>query len=267
VIISVNNRDLKLKPGMTANITVTVDRKDNVLSIRNTALRYIPPDVDPEEVRTLMRGTEGSGRRGSGRLTQAAPVESSDEPAVEGAQGSRMTRRLSGAAGEEAQAFRQREGEAGEETARHSRSNPAQRAGRDGGFRSGEGGRGTRSRNRRSFPNPDNSGGARFASINSRAAAPGQMWSAGEKIKFQDAPPMAPRPGLVWVLDADAVPEPRNVTLGITDGIRSELLLSDFQEGDQLIIGDSSQAADVQTQQNFNPFFGSRGMGRGRGRR
>src|SRR5690606_8245774 len=35
--------DLLLKPGMTANITVTVDRRDDVLSVPNTALRYTPP--------------------------------------------------------------------------------------------------------------------------------------------------------------------------------------------------------------------------------
>ncbi len=41
-VIDVPNADLKLKPGMTANVTATVARKDNVLVVPNTALRFRP---------------------------------------------------------------------------------------------------------------------------------------------------------------------------------------------------------------------------------
>ena len=267
VIIGVNNQDLKLKPGMTANITVTVDRKDNVLSIPNAALRYTPPDVDPQEVRALTRGGEGGGRRGGGPSAQAAQAEGQDAPPEETAQRRRGGLDRGGEAGEQAQAFPQREGRAGEDGAPRGRRGQGRRAGNDGGF-GGGGGRGARGQRERGFPNPGNTGGARFGGGDSRAAAPGQMWDPGQKIQFQDAPPAAPRPGLVWVLDAQGVPEARNVTLGITDGARSELLVSDLQEGDQLIIGDSSQGADVRRQQGFNPFaLGGRGFGGGRGRR
>ena len=237
VIIGVNNQDLKLKPGMTANITVTVDRKDNVLSIPNAALRYTPPDVDPQEVRALTRDGQGGRRRGGGASAQAAQAEGQDAPPEGTAQRRRGGRGRGGEAGEQAQEVGQREGQAGEDGARRGRRERGQRAGNDGGFggRDGRGGRGQRDRG---FPSPGNTGGARFAGGDSRAAAPGQMWDTGEKIQFQDAPPMPPRPGLVWVLDAQGVPEARNVTLGITDGARSELLVSDLQEGDQLIIGD-----------------------------
>lgn len=49
VIIGVDNRDLYLKPGMTANITMTVDRRENVLKIPNAALRYLPQGVTRAE--------------------------------------------------------------------------------------------------------------------------------------------------------------------------------------------------------------------------
>jgi HlyD family secretion protein len=49
VIISIQNPDLKLKPGMTANINVTVDQRENVLRVSNAALRYTPPGVDREQ--------------------------------------------------------------------------------------------------------------------------------------------------------------------------------------------------------------------------
>src|ERR1051325_8590607 len=41
-VIAVSNPDLKLKPGMTANVSIIAARKDNVLQIKNAALRYRP---------------------------------------------------------------------------------------------------------------------------------------------------------------------------------------------------------------------------------
>jgi HlyD family secretion protein len=52
VILSFDNSDLKLKPGMTANVTVTVDRRDKVLKIPNAALRYTPAGVQKEPAKT-----------------------------------------------------------------------------------------------------------------------------------------------------------------------------------------------------------------------
>ncbi len=45
VIVDVNNTDLRLKPGMTANITITVDTRNDVVKIPNAALRYMPPGI------------------------------------------------------------------------------------------------------------------------------------------------------------------------------------------------------------------------------
>jgi HlyD family secretion protein len=46
-IIDVRNDDQKLRPGMTANISVVVARRNNVLRIPNNALRVRLPDVKP----------------------------------------------------------------------------------------------------------------------------------------------------------------------------------------------------------------------------
>jgi len=46
-VVSVNNADLKLKPGMTANISVVIAERDNVLRIPNAALRFRPPETGP----------------------------------------------------------------------------------------------------------------------------------------------------------------------------------------------------------------------------
>ena len=44
-VIGVSNSDLKLKPGMTANVSIIIEHKDNVLQLKNAALRYRPADA------------------------------------------------------------------------------------------------------------------------------------------------------------------------------------------------------------------------------
>ncbi len=86
-IINVDNRDLRLKPGMTANVSIVVASRENVLRVPNSALRVRPPESieivaraepegaapaavettsnDPrEQFRALMReaGWDGEGR-------------------------------------------------------------------------------------------------------------------------------------------------------------------------------------------------------------
>jgi len=45
VVISVSNKDLKLFPGMTANVKILVDKHENVLKVPNAALRFRPSDA------------------------------------------------------------------------------------------------------------------------------------------------------------------------------------------------------------------------------
>ena len=44
-VIDVPNQALKLKPGMTANVTVEIARADDVLRVPNAALRFRPEDA------------------------------------------------------------------------------------------------------------------------------------------------------------------------------------------------------------------------------
>lgn len=63
-VIDVDNEALKLRPGMTANVTVVYAEKDDALKVPNAALRFKP---GPEMLATLASGPPGSGRRGGGR--------------------------------------------------------------------------------------------------------------------------------------------------------------------------------------------------------
>jgi HlyD family secretion protein len=64
-VIGVSNPELKLKPGMTANVSIVVSHKDDVLQIKNAALRYRPPDATPVETRKTV--TSRAGRSATGR--------------------------------------------------------------------------------------------------------------------------------------------------------------------------------------------------------
>ncbi len=61
-VIAVSNQDLKLFPGMTANIKILVDRRQNALKIPNAALRFRPPDLREQPRRVAeVGGREGQG--------------------------------------------------------------------------------------------------------------------------------------------------------------------------------------------------------------
>jgi len=60
VVIAVSNPDLKLLPGMTANVTVLVDQREDVLRIPNAALRFRPAAIKEQPARA---GGGGMARR------------------------------------------------------------------------------------------------------------------------------------------------------------------------------------------------------------
>ena len=68
-VIGVNNPDLKLKPGMTANVSILIAHRDNVLQLKNAALRYRPVDRPPEAKPSAPKpgASTGQGQRSSGR--------------------------------------------------------------------------------------------------------------------------------------------------------------------------------------------------------
>ena len=67
-VIDVDNPELKLKPGMTANVTFVYAEKDDVLRVPNAALRFKPPPGLLADGGGARRRGErpGGGRRGGG---------------------------------------------------------------------------------------------------------------------------------------------------------------------------------------------------------
>jgi hypothetical protein len=91
-VISVPNDELKLKPGMTANVTIEISRKNNVLRIPNAALRFRPSadvfaalkqEVPPELQRGFGRGGPGqSGQGGRGGFSGASGQPGAQPPSM-----------------------------------------------------------------------------------------------------------------------------------------------------------------------------------------
>ncbi|HEX6045010.1 MAG TPA: efflux RND transporter periplasmic adaptor subunit [Pyrinomonadaceae bacterium] len=71
VVINVENPDQKLKPGMTANLTVTIDERNNVLKVPNSALRFTPQRSANAGGQGQGQGRDGQGAgQGQGRRRQ-----------------------------------------------------------------------------------------------------------------------------------------------------------------------------------------------------
>jgi HlyD family secretion protein len=65
VVIAANNADLKLLPGMTANVQVQVSDRRNVLKLPNRSLRFVPPGLTPKpQTAGAQAGPGGGGTRG-----------------------------------------------------------------------------------------------------------------------------------------------------------------------------------------------------------
>jgi HlyD family secretion protein len=64
-VIGVSNADLKLKPGMTANVSIIIAHRDDALKISNSALRYRPPEGPTPEAKASPSASRspGSGPR------------------------------------------------------------------------------------------------------------------------------------------------------------------------------------------------------------
>jgi HlyD family secretion protein len=227
VIINVDNEQLKLKPGMTANIVMTIARRTGVLKLPNASLRYLPPGVTRDQVAEMIKSSPVQPAAASNQPPDGAEPNA---PAPETAPGAGDGKPSPGG---EQRGNRQNFG----------RSNAGQ-AGRPGAV----GGR------------PAENGDGGFQT----PMAPGQLWNPAEKIQFPQINRRGARPAVVWVLGPDKKPEPKQVVLGITDGSSTEVVSGDLKEGDKIIVADTSQAATAQGAAGPRPPTGPMPFGLGR---
>ena len=114
-VVEVNNKDLKLLPGMTASLAIVIGERTNVVRIPNAAMRFRPPEAiaaetnatrtassnaAPEVARNEGSGprpTEGS--RGAGAPASGGPVPTADGAAGQGRGPGQEGRRRGGGEG------------------------------------------------------------------------------------------------------------------------------------------------------------------------
>jgi HlyD family secretion protein len=221
-MIDVPNEDLRLKPGMTANVTVQTAANENVLRVPNAALRFAPtPELfaalgqeAPQQV-AVTGGTRGvAGAAGTAGQGAAAAADQS------GARG-----RFARLSPEERAQFAARF--TPEQRAQFAQMTPEQRA----EFRRTQ--RGSQAE----------VGEQRAASMGAGAPRPG----AGGGF------------ARVWVL-RDGKLQLARVRTGVTDGAMTAVLGGELKEGDRVVTGITEPGATA-TSQTANPLlpFGRRG--------
>ena len=72
-VIDVANPDLKLKPGMTATVSIVTDRRRDVMTVPNTALRFRPEGAPRHRAAPRARARPGEGQRRARREGAQGP--------------------------------------------------------------------------------------------------------------------------------------------------------------------------------------------------
>lgn len=82
VVIDVENPDLKLKPGMTANIVITVAESADALKVPNAALRFTPQGMTREKIREMLGDDKKNSNNSTSEKTRKTDEKSpSEKPA------------------------------------------------------------------------------------------------------------------------------------------------------------------------------------------
>jgi HlyD family secretion protein len=299
-IINVPNADLKLKPGMTANLRVQIARRGDVLRVANGALRFRPTNEmfsalnQPVPPEALPGGRGGRGRRnGADTATATAPAATGAPQASAAAKPSAPAAAPSAAPSGEARAPRgdnaQRNfnrGDGGQGGAGGGFGGRGQGGG--GGFGGGQGGDGgdrqARMLERFKGMSPDEQkqfierikGRGGDTSAFEKAMAPaGRSKGAPTAAKY-GAPQSAAtidalfaplqtieRPGRAWMYVEKQL-KAVNFRTGITDGTNTEVVSGDLQVGTEVVTGIVLPAAQrAAAGATGNPLLGQQGRGPG----
>jgi HlyD family secretion protein len=230
-VIDVPNNELKLKPGMTANVNIEIARRTNVLRIPNSALRFRPT---PEMYTALGLNPPERGLRGEaaadGRRGGASEGKEPAKPGVESTGSDPLS-------GNDTKAKGNVEEQRGELLKRM----------RDRGI------------------DPGASGGRRGGRGGGRGSAtppslPATRATGATTIDALFGPlPLVETSGRVWQY-TDKQLEPIRLRLGITDGQATELIEGSVTEGD-LVVTNISLGGDTRPAATGGFPFGQPGRG------
>jgi HlyD family secretion protein len=228
VVVTTDNKDLKLLPYMTASLHFEIDHHENVLKVPNAALRWKPrpnqiaPDIRAEVLASMNRPksaddskdkTKGDASQGAGKDTDHAAHDSG--MATSGGSAAAV------AAGTTAADGKQNGGKSGSKHGKHA----------DNSVASGQppaAGAATPDGSSKDMKPKDASGNA-----------------AGHKEHHESAH--------LWVADGNFV-RPVPVRIIATDGTMTEVKGKDLAEGTEVVVGENIASADADADAT-NPFM------------
>ena len=219
VVIQVDNKELRLKPGMTANVTIVVAHREGVLKIPNAALRYIPQDTKTTVAAVSTNGNSSPKSETSGSLARSggSRPEGGRRPDSSGSSGrSGMSAR-----------FTEGLNLTAEQQEKAEMIISASRSGDSGNPAEIKAGRGQRQ-------NSDPDQGKIEGNPHRRPEA--------ETRRVRRLSLRAERKsGRIWIVSPDRKAVPVSVVIGITDGTFSEIISGDLSEGTEVIVGESGE--------------------------
>ncbi|MBI3457282.1 MAG: efflux RND transporter periplasmic adaptor subunit [Candidatus Rokubacteria bacterium] len=210
-VIAVANPDRTLMPGMTANVRIQVERKDDVLRVPNAALRFRPPgeaggEPPPAATPPTPGGSPGSGASlGSLRETLTRELALSPD----------QQQRLDAVLGEARQAFTGLRAQGGDDRAREAQRKRIRAE--------------TREKIREILTPQQRPKYDALAAAQEGRGAPGGLAGAGS-------------PARVFVPGPDGKPKAVPIVIGLSDGSHSEVLQGDLQPGQEVLVGQVSSA-------------------------
>jgi len=222
-LVSTSNPNLELFPGMTANVRIVVDTRENVLKVPNAALRFRPAGV--------------SDTREAGGESAGAPSPAEGKKKGEGGQQAgaamreQLTKELQLDAGQQAKL---------EAILNETRDRIRAIATEDKGERRKQAER-MRAESR-----------ALIAEI----LTPEQRKRYEETTAARPGSGRAATSGRVWVLDATGKPKTVNVRIGLADGTYSEVVGGELHEASQVIVGTLADSKGRTQQSKGGPRFG-----------
>jgi HlyD family secretion protein len=263
-VIDVPNQQLKLKPGMTANVKVEIAKRTGVLRVPNAALRFRPTAEIFAALNQAVPPEAGGTRGGRGAQPQRAATGTAGTdgvPAAEGALGQQPSAQAP-SIGQQGPSTR------GEDGGARSGRGPSTR-GEDGGARSGPGNFDpARMMERFKSMSPEEQ-----QQFIARMKERGRDTSAFEAAKSAPPPPagkdtkekkgiaagsgqtidalFAPLPttetrGRVWLFMSRQL-KPVNMRLGVSDGTNTEVLSGELQENMEVVTGVTGAGSTTRT--------------------
>jgi HlyD family secretion protein len=288
VVIDVENPELKLKPGMTANLTIIIAERNGVLRLPNAALRFMPQGMTQEKIRELIRGGNAEGGAAKppadGKASPASSPTASPEASASPATSPSASPSATGQPAEQRRQGGERSGPGSGERGQFTRGGEGRGEGRSGGEGSrrergewrGEGrgeGRSMSGMRRGSEGQGEGRrGGEGRAGGPSGAQQGGRAGGEGGFVRgamgMSTSAVLQGQTRLVWVPGPNNTPQHRRIKLGITDGVNTEIVEGDLKEGDIIIVG-QNRAPETRPQGTQRPpgFGGPGGMGGGGGGR